>query len=59
MTVENHADALTQQLDEYQYKQARLRREDAKGAVVEATNTSYIALAGAAIGCGAAALIGP
>ena len=56
-TVENNADPYIQQLYEYQYKQARQRQVDAAGAVSEATNTSYIALFGAAVACGATALM--
>jgi hypothetical protein len=56
VTVENNADPVIQQLYEYQYKQARQRQEDARGAVMSATNTSYIPLGVAALGCGAVAL---
>ncbi len=56
-TVENNASPFIQQLYEYQYKQAYQRQQDAAGAVSEATNTSYFALAGAAIACGATVLI--
>jgi hypothetical protein len=56
-TVQNSADPCIQQLYEYQYKQARQRQEDAKGAVSEATSTTMFALGAAAIACGAAALL--
>jgi hypothetical protein len=56
MTVENNAPATTQQLYEYEYRQAYQRQEDAKAAVAGATHSSYWALGGAAIACGAAAL---
>lgn len=55
--VENNVDVTRQMLLEYQYKQARLRQEDAAGAVSEATNTSYFALLTAAAACGATLLI--
>lgn len=57
MTIENGADPVVQQLYEYQYKQALQRQEAAKGVVSSAANTSYWALAGAALACGATALI--
>ena len=57
-TVQNRADPYIQQLYEYQYKQARQRQEDAKGAVEKATGASAFALAGAALACGATLLIG-
>lgn len=56
-TVQNNTDPVTQQLYEYQYKQARSRQEDARGDVASATNASYFALAAAALTCGATALI--
>jgi len=56
-TVQNNSPSSTQQLYEYQYKQARLRQEDARGDVASATNASYFALATAAIACGATALV--
>lgn len=55
-TVQNNADPVTQQLYEYQYRQARQRQEDAKGDVQSATNMSYVGLGLAALGCGAVAL---
>jgi hypothetical protein len=55
-TVTNHADPLTRQLYEYEYRQARQRQEDMKGAVASATNTSYVALGAAALACGALVL---
>jgi hypothetical protein len=56
-TLENNTDPAVRQLYEYQYKQARQRQEDAKGAVSEATTMTFFALAGAALACGATALI--
>lgn len=56
-TVQNDADVYTQQLYEDKYQQARRRQEDAKGAVSEATGATGWALAGAAVACGASALI--
>ena len=55
--VENNVDVTRQMLLEYQYQQARLRQEDAAGAVSEATHTSYLALFTAAVACGATALV--
>jgi|GEM_PF-3582831 len=55
-TVQNNADPVTQQLYEYQYKQARQRQEDALGDVHSATNMSYVTLGLAAFACGALAL---
>jgi hypothetical protein len=55
-TVQNNVDPVTQQLYEYQYKQARQRQDDARGAVQSATNMSYIPLGFAAVACGAVAL---
>jgi hypothetical protein len=55
--LENKSDPAVRQLYEYQYKQARQRQEDAKGAVSEATVMSGFALAAAALACGATALI--
>lgn len=57
MTIENNADPVVQQLYEYQYRQALQRQEAAKSVVSSAANTSYWALAGAAVACGATALI--
>jgi hypothetical protein len=56
-TLQNNASSYIQQLYEYQYRQALQRQEDAKGAVSEAVNTSGWALAGAAVACGATALV--
>lgn len=39
----------------YKVEQTTLRRDDAVGAVREATGVSFLALAGAALACGAAA----
>ena len=55
--VENNVDVTRQMLLEYQYQQARLRQEDAAGAVSEAPHTSYLALFTAAVACGATALV--
>ena len=55
-TVQNNADPVIQQLYEYEYRQARQRQDDARGAVMSATDTSYVRLGLAALGCGAVAL---
>ena len=54
--VENNPDPAIRQLYEYQYKQARQRQEDARGAVSEATGASAWALLGAGLACGASVL---
>lgn len=56
-TIQNNASPEIQQLYEYQWKQARQRQEEKKLAVSNATNLSYIALAGYAIACGAAIFV--
>lgn len=56
-TVQNNPDPVTQQLYEYQYKQARLRQDDAKGDVSSATGVSVVALVAAGLACGATALV--
>ena len=56
VTVQN-SDPITQQLYEYQYKQARLREQDAAQAINEATGASVLALGAAAVACGATLFI--
>ncbi|HKP75423.1 MAG TPA: hypothetical protein VJT67_07745 [Longimicrobiaceae bacterium] len=55
-TIQNGASPETQQLYEYQYRQALQRQEDMKRAVSSATNISYLTLGGLALACGAAIL---
>lgn len=55
-TVQNNADPVTQQLYEFEYRQAYQAQQNAANAVSSATNTSVMTLVGAALACGAAAL---
>jgi len=55
-TIQNNADATTQQLYEFQYRQAYQRQQDAANVVSSQTRTSVTTLVGAGIVCGALAL---